>query len=95
MPQDTRQSSKDVYVHYEFVCVKCNDCGVESNPFVFKDHLNADETIEYILQITGFSENKSSGERLGNFVAGRSKSTEGGLLCPICNENKNGGLVVV
>lgn len=78
----------DAYVHYEFVYVLCNECGEKSNDFVFKDHLNADETIEYIKEITGFIENRTEGERTQNFIRGMKNYDKGGLICPTCIENK-------
>lgn len=93
MPRGTLRVNKgrqDAYVHYDFVCVKCSHCGAESNPFVHKDHLNADETIEYVLQITGFTVDKLDPEsHTGSMFVNTGKyRNRGGLVCPICNENK-------
>lgn len=89
MAQDIRRVSEDAYVHYDFVTVKCSQCGTDSNPFVHKDHLTADELIEYIREISGFSVRKSVDSQAGvSFVnTGSNYHNEGGLLCPICAEN--------
>jgi len=93
MPQGTLKGNSEAYVHYTFSCVKCQDCGVESNPFVTKDHLEADELIIYIQDISGFTfdnvvVDSSSGV---SFTAGNGDSSRGGLLCPICNEKRHEG----
>jgi len=83
---DTLNRTKDDYVHYEFVCVKCNDCGVESNPFTFKEHLTADESFIYIEQISGFKLRENNTGMRG-FVAGSGDYGEGGLICSACQGN--------
>lgn len=90
MPQGTLKGNKkgDAYVHYEFVTVKCNKCGVESNPFVYKDHLEADDMIQYIYDITGFAENRLNSDTEIGYSAFSRRSDEGGLICPMCNEIK-------
>ena len=78
------QKETDAYVHYEFSTVKCAECGVESNGFVHKEHLTADETIKYIQEISGFTVwSPSNFQSMGLTVRGKVK---GGLLCPICLE---------
>lgn len=88
MPQGTRKVVKqkqDAYVHYEFVYVLCNVCGEKSNDFAYKEHLNGDETIAYIEQITGFVINKADdAPRQSTFVASGSNYDKGGLVCPTC-----------
>lgn len=88
MPQGTLNQNKDAYVSYEFVCVKCNVCGQESNSFVYKEHLNPDESIQYIEETTGFELNKTDGARLQNFVSGQGHYDKGGLICPTCIESE-------
>ena len=77
------------HVEDDFVIVKCHGCGTDSNPFMHKDHLSADELVDYIQQITGFVVNKVEGaEDRQSFVALVGEKT-GGLFCPICNEKRN------
>lgn len=64
--------SSDAYVNYDFVYVKCNNCDGESTSFDYKDHLTADESIDLLIKMTGFSIDK----------------VNGGLICPECVENK-------
>ena len=83
MPVGT-QSQAETYVHYEFVTVKCAECEVESNPFVYKDHLESDEWLDYIQEISGFTVwSDSKIQEMG--LVSRTQ-VKGGLLCPICME---------
>ncbi len=83
MPLGT-QNKTDAYVHYEFVTVKCAECDVESNPFVYKDHLESDECLDYIQEITGFTVWSETKVREMGLVS--RTQVKGGLLCPICME---------
>lgn len=73
------------YTHYEFVTVKCSECSVESNPFVYKDHLETGESLEYIQEITGFTIWSDNVFKEMGLVS--REKTKGGLLCPICLED--------
>jgi hypothetical protein len=89
MPVGTLNQGKDAYVSYEFVCVKCAECGEESSGFVYKEHLTPDETIEYIEEITGFVVRVGDeGDR--GFAAGSGNYGGGGLECPACHQQKCG-----
>jgi hypothetical protein len=86
MPVGTLNQT-EAYVSYEFVKVKCATCGEDSGGFVYKDHLNVDEMIEYIEEVTGFIERKGDeGDR--GFAAGSDNYEGGGLECPACQELK-------
>ena len=87
---DIPSQNSDAYVHYEFVCVRCKCCGAESNPFVYKEHLNADETLAYIVEITGFELDRLTPEEHAGstFVNSGTNTHRGGVICPECNENK-------
>jgi hypothetical protein len=80
--------NKDAYIHYEFVTVKCAGCGKESDGFVYKEHLNPDETIEYIEQITGFVRRPADHERTSDYVGGFGYNG-GGLACQECQGIKS------
>lgn len=53
MVQDT-QKEIEPYISYDFQFVKCGDCGVNSDPFVRKEHLTPDELLAYIEDIAKF-----------------------------------------
>lgn len=84
MAQGTRKN-RDAYVHYEFVHVKCSGCGVDSSGFMYKDHLDADEMVTYIEDITGFKIRKPIDDaRTGYYFNTGHGYSEGGLACPKC-----------
>ena len=62
-------TQNDPYVDCEFVAVTCSDCKTESNGFMYKEHLDGTQTVEYIKEITGY----------------RVDNEDGGLRCKKCD----------
>jgi hypothetical protein len=85
MPQDT-QNQAETYVHYDWSQVKCLVCGEMSDPFVYKDHLNADELLVYIEEMTGFKVRKDGMVSVCTFISSGVNSNKGGLACPTCHK---------
>ena len=83
MTQGIRKNN-DAYVMYDFSSIKCAECGIESNPFVHKEHLTADEQAQYVQDITGFKW-MTFGEVQDMKLVKRERE-KGGLYCPMCLE---------
>lgn len=89
MPMGKLNNVED-YSGYKFVYVECNVCGQKSVGFVHKPHFGADETLEYIEQVTGFAVNKViGGSDRANFTSIDTNHDIGGLICTDCRSVEN------